>query len=110
MVTVFGIACSSPPPPPKEKPPLPDARPVARDPEPAPVADLPIECGLYKALVAKLATCEQLGPQRDLLVDQFETSWKAWSELPADQRGNVAAGCRAGADAVRAAASGPCAW
>jgi hypothetical protein len=89
---------------------VPDARPVAPDPAPAPAGDLPVECGLYKALVGKLATCEQLGPQRGLLERQFETSWKAWAELPQAERAGVAAGCRAAADAVRAAASGPCAW
>jgi hypothetical protein len=73
------------------------------DPKPEPVGDLPAECGLYKALVARLARCERLGPQRALLEKQFEASWKAWAVLPQNERGGVAAGCRAGADAVRAA-------
>ncbi len=105
------IACGSEPPPaPRDKPTPPDARALGPDPAPLPVGDLPVECGLYKALVGRLAGCEILGPQRGLLENQFETSWKAWSVLPPNDRGNVAAGCRAAADAVRAAAAGPCAW
>lgn len=108
---VMLIACSGDPPPaPRAKPPTPDARPAVPDPPPDPSGDLPVECGLYKALVGKLARCEQLGPQRGLLERQFETSWKAWSVLPQSERGGIAAGCRAASDAVRAAAAGPCAW
>lgn len=105
------VACGSDPPPaPPDKPTPPDARAIGPDPAPAPVGDLPVECGVYKALVGRLAGCETLGPQRGLLEKQFETSWKAWSTLPQNERGNVAIGCRAAADAVRAAAAGPCAW
>lgn len=73
------------------------------DPKPEPVADLPVECGLYKALVARMSRCEALGPQRALLEKQFETSWKAWSALPQSERGGAATSCKAAADAVRAA-------
>lgn len=105
------IACGAEPaPPPRDKATPPDARAISPDPAPAPVGDLPVECGVYKALVGRLAGCETLGPQRGLLEKQFETSWKAWSALPQTERGNVAAGCRAAADAVRAAAAGTCAW
>jgi len=105
------LACGAdPPPPPVDRPPPPDARAVGPDPAPEPVGDLPPECGLYKALVGRLARCESLGPQRALLEQQFARSWQAWSQLPQGERATVAAGCRAAADAVRAAAGGPCAW
>ncbi len=98
------LACGSEPaPPPRDKPTPPDARGIGPDPAPAPVGDLPVECGVYKALVGRMARCEQLGPQRALLEEQFETSWKAWSALPQSDRAGVAASCRAAADAVRAA-------
>jgi hypothetical protein len=111
VVFVMLAACSgNDPPPPRTKPPVPDARPATPDPPPDLTGDLPVECGLYKALVGKLAGCHQLGPQRGLLEKQFETSWKAWATLPQSERAGIAVGCRAAADAVRAAAAGPCAW
>jgi hypothetical protein len=73
------------------------------DPKPDPVGDLPVECGLYKALVGRMSRCEALGPQRALLEKQFETSWKAWSALPQSERAGVSTSCKAAADAVRAA-------
>lgn len=112
-IAVLGlIACgsSTEPAPAPDKPAPVDARAIGPDPAPVPVGDLPPECGLYKAMVARLAQCVALGPQRDLLEKQFSTSWKAWSQLPPAERATVAVGCRAGADAVRAAAAGPCEW
>ncbi len=106
LITACG---GEPPPPPQDKPVPPDAREIV-DPPPADVGELPKECGIYKALVVRLASCESLGPQRGLLEKQFDTSWKAWTGLPKTEHGNIAAGCRAAADAVRAAAAGPCAW
>lgn len=73
------------------------------DPKPEAVGDLPVECGLYKALVGRMSRCEALGPQRALLEKQFESSWKAWSALPQTERAGVATSCKAAADAVRAA-------
>ncbi len=84
-----------------------ESTPLPPDPPPEAVGDLPVECGIYKALAGKLSRCEQLGPQRTLLEGQFETSWKAWTALPQTERGGVAAGCRAAADALRAALA-PC--
>jgi hypothetical protein len=113
VVLVLVIACSSssaPVPPPT---PASDAAVAPLPPDPAPAAvggsadPLPVECGLYKALAGKLAHCEQLGPQRALLENQFETSWKAWTALPRTERAGVAAGCRAAADALRVALA-PC--
>jgi hypothetical protein len=100
---VLLAACGSGPPPPRERRPDAAITPLPPDPAPVPVGDLPVECGIYKALAGKVAACEQLGPQRKLLQDQFETSWKAWTSLPQTERGGVAAGCRAAADALRAA-------
>jgi hypothetical protein len=102
------VACSSSSDerPTRERPPRDGGQRVVTaqpDPSPEPVGELPVECGLYKALVRRLARCEQLGPQRAVLERQFETSWKAWSALPQTERANVAIGCKAGADAVRAA-------
>jgi hypothetical protein len=78
--------------------------------EPTPSGELPADCARYKQLADKLATCEALGPQRDLLKDQFDRSWQAWRELAADAREDAAARCRAAADALEAAAAGPCGW
>ena len=107
VVLLLVVACSSSSdaPPRRERTPR-DAGPVARnlpDPKPEPSGDLPVECGLYKALVGRMARCEQLGPQRALLERQFETSWKAWSAMPQADRASVATSCKAAADAVRAA-------
>ncbi len=81
------------------------ARPLPPDPPPAPVGDLPAECGVYKALADRLAKCDSLGPQRALLSKQFETSWQAWQTLPREKRDTIAivAGCKAGAAALRVA-------
>ena len=101
------VACSSSErPTPPDKPPIADAAPLPPDPPPEAVGDLPVECGIYKALAGKLARCEQLGPQRRVLIEQFDTSWKAWSQLPKGDRAGVAAGCRAAADALKVALTG----
>jgi hypothetical protein len=106
LLFLFVVACSSSDaPPPRERTPRDAGRVATRlpDPKPEPSGDLPAECGLYKALVGRMARCEHLGPQRGLLERQFETSWKAWAALPQTERTGVAASCRAAADAVRAA-------
>ena len=111
LLLLLVVGCGSEPaPPPRDKPTPPDARQLGPDPTPLPVGDLPPECGLYKALVGRLASCDTLGPQRGLLEKQFDTSWKAWSALPQTERKTIASACKAAADAVRAAAGGPCAW
>lgn len=110
LACVLACGSSSSPPPPKDKPAPADAHVIGPDPAPVDVGDLPPECGLYKAMVSRLSQCEVLGPQRDLLEKQFSLSWKAWAQLPPTERATVAIGCRAGADAVRAAAAGPCSW
>jgi hypothetical protein len=85
-------------------------KPAVPIPPAAPAADLPPECLAYKALADKLATCERLGKQRDLLKGEFDKSWKAWGELPAEQRADVAARCTHAANTLRSAVAAACGW
>lgn len=105
VLAILGCS-SSERPAPRDKPPAADAAPLPPDPPPDDVGDLPVECGVYKALAGRVARCEQLGPQRRVLLEQFDTSWKAWSLLPRTDRDGVAAGCRAAADALKVALVG----
>jgi len=85
--------------------------------KPAPVAtgsasaDVPPECNEYKAAIEKLATCDKLPQQaRDQLNAAYEQTSKGWANLPAAAKPNLASGCKAGTDAVIAAAHQACGW
>jgi hypothetical protein len=106
LALLLGCSSSSERPSPPDKPPIADAAPLPPDPPPEDVGDLPVECGVYKAVAGKVARCEQLGPQRRVLLEQFDSSWKAWSQLPKADRPGVATACRAAADALKVALVG----
>jgi hypothetical protein len=72
--------------------------------------ELPAECTAYRAMADRLATCERLGEMRDVLRGEFAKSWQAWSALPRDERGEVAAQCKRAADALSAAVAASCGW
>lgn len=71
----------------------------------AAAGDLPTECAAYKAMADKIAGCEALGAQRDLLKAEFDKSWTAWTALPKPERAGVGPACKAAGDALKAAAS-----
>jgi hypothetical protein len=73
-------------------------------------AELPKQCVQYKAMVEKLADCERLGPQRDLLRGEFDESWRAWNELPADKRGQVIDACTKAMGDLERAVGATCGW
>lgn len=99
------------PEPAKPEPTKADTDPVKADPKAEGKAEaLPADCAAYKELADKLAACEKLGAQRDVLKGEFDRSWKAWSALAEAERGNVGAQCKTAADALRAAAGKTCGW
>lgn len=87
------------------------ATPKADPPPPsAATSDLPRECLAYKDVVDQLASCEKLGAQRDVLKSQFETSWKAYGDLPLDARGDLGDKCLKAARDLKAAVAATCGW
>lgn len=83
----------------------------AKDPVKEPGKDeLPAECTSYKEMADKLASCEALGAQRDVLKGEFDKSWTAWTALKPDERGKLAETCKTAADALKTAAGATCKW
>lgn len=77
------------------------------------VGDLPAECGDYKAMIDKLAACDQLpAAARDALKQSFDAMAQQWSKgaPSADAKQTMATACKQGADAVRQVATTPCGW
>lgn len=89
------------------------AKPEDRKPEdtkvqPTAAADLPAECGEYKAGIEKLATCDKLPQQsRDSLKQAYEASSAAWASVPAEGKAALATACKSAADALKQTAA-PC--
>lgn len=79
------------------------AKPVS-----AVAGELPPECSGYREVARLAARCDPLGSSRTLLTEQFETKWKAWSELPAEQRGQLGKLCRSAETSLKAAIASPC--
>jgi len=80
--------------------------------EPAVGADgLPKECADYKAQVEKLKTCDKL-PQKakDALIKAFDDASKGWATMPEGAKAGLDKSCKAGTDAVVAAAKEACGW
>lgn len=67
----------------------------------APLPNLPVECGLYKAAIERLAQCDAV-PQvsRDAMKQAFDQASAGWAALPAAEAQALAAACKAGADAI----------
>ena len=78
---------------------------------PATAGELPAECTAYKATIEKLASCDKLAAQvRDGLKQTFDQASASWASLPAAGKAGLATGCKAGTDAVLAAAKSTCGW
>jgi len=81
-----------------------DTKPA--DTKPAASADLPAECGEYKAAIEKLATCDKLPQQtRDALKQSYEQTSTAWASVPAEGKAALATACKSAADAVKQSAA-----
>ncbi len=80
---------------------------------PADVApgELPKECGEWKAMIDKLATCEKMPEaQRKVMKDAYLEASKTWDGLPPDGRAALAQSCKAGAEAIQSSAKATCGW
>ena len=77
----------------------------------AAAGDMPAECAEYKAAIDKLATCDKMPPAaREALVKAFDDASAGWANLPAEAKAGLATSCKAGTDAVMAAAKTTCGW
>jgi hypothetical protein len=81
---------------------------------PAPAGDLPAECGDYKAMIEKLASCDKMPQQsRDALKQGFDAMSQGWANvgsMPAEAKKAMADGCKQGTDALKNAAGAMCGW
>jgi len=67
----------------------------------ATIPNLPDECGMYKAAIDRIATCEALPvSSRDAMKQAFDQASAGWTGLDADSMKTLAPACRAGADAM----------
>lgn len=87
-----------------------EAKPGEAKPGEAKPDELPAECGAYKALADKLASCDALGAQRDTLRGEFDKAWKAWELLPKDERTKLSDTCKTASEALTKAAATACKW
>jgi hypothetical protein len=72
---------------------------------------LPKECDEYKAIVAKIQTCERMSKSaRETLVKGYEEAATRWATLNEASRASLAEACRGGAEAVMAAGKTQCGW
>jgi hypothetical protein len=73
--------------------------------------DLPAECGEYKAMIDKLASCDKM-PQasRDALKQSYDSTSAAWASVPAEGKAALSTACKAAADATKQAAGQLCGW
>lgn len=72
---------------------------------------LPTECAAYKAQVEKLKTCEKLPPKaKEALVKAFDDAAAGWATLPEAAKAGLSTSCKAGTEAVIAAAKEACGW
>lgn len=74
------------------------------DPNAVSSGGLPQECFAYRAIVEKLAICDQL-PQatRDAMLDSLEQGWRAWLQLPDDAKRELREVCREAAQSFTGA-------
>jgi hypothetical protein len=77
----------------------------------AAVPKLPAECGMYKAAIDRLATCDSVAQSsRDAMKQAFEQAAAMWTALPAAEAKSLAPACKAGADAILVAFSSCGGW
>jgi hypothetical protein len=67
----------------------------------ATMPNLPDECGMYKAAIDRIATCDALPvSSRDAMKQAFDQASAGWAALDPDAMKTLAPACRAGADAM----------
>ena len=67
----------------------------------ATMPNLPDECGMYKAAIDRIATCDALPTSsRDAMKQAFDQASAAWTGLDPDAMKTLAPACKAGADAM----------
>lgn len=72
---------------------------------------LPAECVDYRATVEKLKTCDKIPEKaRDALVKAFDDAAARWATLPEGAKAGLSTSCKAGSEAVVAAAKDTCGW
>jgi hypothetical protein len=72
---------------------------------------LPKECDDYKAQVEKLKTCDKLPPKaKDALVKAFNDASAGWVNMPEGAKAGLGTSCKAGSEAIVAAAKEACGW
>jgi hypothetical protein len=81
---------------------------TAKPADPAAKTDVPPECAEYRDVIAKAATCDKLGVQRDELKKAFDASWAAIEKADAAGRTTLATGCKTSAKAVKDALATAC--
>ncbi|MGE5181175.1 MAG: hypothetical protein ACM31C_03895 [Acidobacteriota bacterium] len=73
--------------------------------------ELPKECGDWKAMIDKLASCDKMPEaQRKVMKDAYLEASKTWEGLPPDGRTALAQACKAGAEAIESSAKATCGW
>jgi hypothetical protein len=72
---------------------------------------LPTECADYKQQVEKLRTCDKLPPKaKDALVKAFDDAAAGWASMPEGAKAGLGTSCKAGSEAIVAAAKEACGW
>ena len=103
MQTAMGAA---PPVPPEGS-----GTPPAGSADPAAAGGLPKECDDYKAQVEKLKTCEKIPAKaKDALVKAYTDAAAGWATMPDGAKAGLNTSCKAGTEAVIAAAKDACGW
>jgi len=73
--------------------------------------ELPKECDDWKAIVDKLMACDKMPePQRKIMKDAYDSASALWPTAPAAGKPQLAASCKAAADAIRSSAKATCGW
>jgi len=72
---------------------------------------LPSECVDYRATVEKLRSCDKIPEKaRDALVKAFDDAAAGWARMPEGAKAGLGTSCKAGTEAVVAAAKDTCGW
>ena len=84
------------------------ADPAAKPADTTAKTDVPPECAEYRDVMAKVATCDKLGAQRDEFKKAFDASWAAIEKADAAGRATLATSCKTTAKAVKDALATAC--
>ena len=62
-------------------------------------------------MVDKLMACDKMPePQRKIMKDAYDSASALWPTTPAAGKPQLAASCKAAADAIRSSAKATCGW